>query len=210
MDFTAQMTALLSELRRERNGEAADAMRFYGRGYGLNLGVALHTIRTIIADMPRNHDFAAYLYRQDVRELRIAALWLAEPAKVAPDTFGFWREGIINSEVAEQAAMALMSKIECADELTEQWGMSDDVLAVYTALLAAARNDACNGAAVLRAAESAALRFPDNRLAAQGAVAALSSLFARDEQAVRGTVARIAQESSPTANYIADEMSWRM
>ena len=47
MDFTSRMVALLGELRRERNGAVADAMRCYGAPYGLNYGVSLPTLRTL-------------------------------------------------------------------------------------------------------------------------------------------------------------------
>lgn len=47
MDFTSRMVALLGELRRERNGAVADAMRCYGAPYGLNYGVSLPTLRKL-------------------------------------------------------------------------------------------------------------------------------------------------------------------
>ena len=210
MDFTSQMTSLLSELRRERNGEAADAMRFYGKGCGLNLGVALHTVRAVAAGTPRNHDFARFLYRQDVRELRIAALWLAEPGRVEPAEFAFWESGIVNSEIAEQAAMALFSRVKCADDFIEHGCTSDNALTAYTTLLTAARNPNCDAAKTLAAIETISGRFADNRLIGQGAVAALASLSERAPELTRNSVTKISQNNTPTSRYIADEMSWRI
>lgn len=210
MDFTAEMTALLSDLRRERNGAAADAMRIYGKPCGLNLGVAIHTIRTIIGSRPRDYGFARYIYRQDVRELRIAALWLAEPDKMTPEDIAFWRSGIINSELAEQAAMALFSRTGCADDFIERGCTSDNVLFAYAALLTASRNPGCNTSKTISAIEDTIKRFPDNRLIGQGAAAALASLAERAPEPIRSSVARISQNNTPTSRYIADEMSWRI
>ncbi len=71
------MVALLRELRRERNGAVADSMRYYGTPYGLNYGVSLPTLRRIARAETPDHGFARYLYLQDVRELRLAALHIA-------------------------------------------------------------------------------------------------------------------------------------
>lgn len=210
MDFTSQMTSLLSELRRERNGAAADAMRFYGKGCGLNLGVALHTVRAIIAETPRNHDFARYLYRQDVRELKIAALWLAEPARVEVADLDEWSAGIVNSEIAEQAAMALFSRVGCIDDVIEQWGASGEVLLVYTALLSAVRNPHCNAERTLAIIEGAVDSFADNRLVGQGVVAAMTSLGERTPEAVATLAGRIKEKKTPTASFVCDELSWRL
>lgn len=210
MDFTSQMTALLSELRRERNGAAADAMRFYGKDYGLNLGVVIHTIREISADFPHDHAFAEYLYRQDVRELKIAALWLAQPERVEPTAFDFWEAGIINSEMAEQVAMALFSKVECIDALLDKYGLSDNILAVYAVLLAVSRNMRCNAEKAVLLIENIVGRYDDNRLIAQSTVAALAALYDRAPQPTKSVIEKIAQKNSTTARYISEELSWRI
>lgn len=87
MDYTSRMVALLRELRRERNGAVADSMRYYGTPYGLNYGVSLPTLRRIARAEAPDHGFARYLYRQDVRELRLAALHIACPACFTPEEF---------------------------------------------------------------------------------------------------------------------------
>lgn len=210
MDFTSRMAALLSELRRERNGAAADAMRVYGKAYGLNMGVAIHTIRAVIADLPRDHQFAEYLYLQDIRELRIAALWMAESDKIKPESFGFWADGIINSEVAEQAAMALLCKIDCLDDLMMQWSSSEGVLPIYSALLSLSRKAKCNVEKMLPLIFHILGKYSDNRLIAQGIVAAMTSLYEQSPAATKALIEKIKQEHSATASYITDELSWRV
>ena len=140
MDYTSRMVALLRELRRERNGAVADSMRYYGTPYGLNYGVSLPTLRRIARAEAPDHGFARYLYRQDVRELRLAALHIACPACLTPEEFPAWAAGIVNSEIAEEAAFALLSRAEAFPALFSAWIASPDALLQYAALLAAARS----------------------------------------------------------------------
>ena len=140
MDYTSRMVALLRELRRERNGAVADSMRYYGTPYGLNYGVSLPTLRRIARAEAPDHGFARYLYRQDVRELRLAALHIACPACLTPEEFPAWAAGIVNSEIAEEAAFALLSR--------------PDALLQYAALLAAARNPRLTASWVAPAVEA--------------------------------------------------------
>lgn len=61
MNHTSRMTALLGEIRRERNGAVADSMRLVGRPCGLNYGVSLPTLRRLARAETPDHDFAEFL-----------------------------------------------------------------------------------------------------------------------------------------------------
>ena len=154
MDYTSRMVALLRELRRERNGAVADSMRYYGTPYGLNYGVSLPTLRRIARAEAPDHGFARYLYRQDVRELRLAALHIACPASLTPEEFPAWAAGIVNSEIAEEAAFALLSRAEAFPALFSAWIASPDALLQYAALLAAARSPRLTASWVAPAVEA--------------------------------------------------------
>ena len=154
MDYTSRMVALLRELRRERNGAVADSMRYYGTPYGLNYGVSLPTLRRIARAEAPDHGFARYLYRQDVRELRLAALHIACPACLTPEEFPAWAAGIVNSEIAEEAAFALLSRAEAFPVLFSAWIASPDALLQYAALLAAARSPRLTASWVAPAGEA--------------------------------------------------------
>ncbi len=207
-DNTSRMLALLAELRRDRNGMAADAMCSYGGQYGVNYGVAAHTIRDRAKSEGQDHEFAEFLYRQDVRELRIAGLWIADAEQIRPADFHFWAAGIINSEIAEQAALALLSQVERIDDLLGEWSVSDNILLGYTAMLAAARNEGRDDEAALGALYRIIDTFPDNRLAGQGAVALLASIAERDAEAVRNFVNTLPKTS--TAQFVCEEIAWRI
>lgn len=140
MDFTSRMVVLLGELRRERNGAVADAMRLHGTPYGLNYGVSLPTLRQIARAEHPDHDFARYLLRQEVRELRLAAFHIAQPERLTLAQSEEWGGCIVNSEIAEEAAFALLSRAAVLPELFRAWTSGADPLLQYAALLAAARS----------------------------------------------------------------------
>ena len=208
MDDTSRMVALLGAVRKQMNGAVLDTLRYYGADYGLNYGVAIHSLREIVRETGRDDGFARFLYRQQVRELRIVALWIAEPSRTTAADFPFWAAGIINSEVAEQAAHALLSQIDDIDALLAEWCASDNALLAYAALLAASRSERVSVGALTEGVRSSVGRFPDNRIVAQGATAALASVAGEHRDRVLLLLDGLCD--SPTARLVRDEISWRM
>jgi len=206
------MIRLLGLLRREMNGAAADGMYVYGRPYGLNYGVSLPTVRTIARAEGIDHDFARYLFRQQVRELRLAALHIADPQRMDIDEAAFWAEGIINSEAAEEAAFALLSKSPSIKGIYDRWSCSDNELLAYTALMAAARG-AANDASVTGSVPRIVARYPSSRIIARGAVALLAASYETDEAhetVIRSLRSLRSMPQSFATQYAIDEMSWRI
>lgn len=220
MDFTSRMVALLRELRRERNGAVADTMGYYGTAYGLNYGVSLPTLRKLARAEHPDHDFARYLYRQDVRELRLAALHIARPDCLCAGEFPAWAAGIVNSEIAEEAAFALLSRTDALPDLFREWIASPDALLQYAALLAAARSprltvewaapavEAVHRNAV---AEEAAARAADVARAADIAgTAAPSDIFiASDAPAAPATPAALSHTAPAASAHAAATQAFR-
>lgn len=221
MDSTSRMVALLAAMRRQRNGAVADEMRCYGAAYGLNYGVSLPTLRAIARAQTPDHDFARFLFRQDVRELRLAAFHIALPGALTVDDAAFWAEGLSNSELAEEAAFALLSRSAVFPRLFGLWSADDRLFPAYAALMAAARwpaapvgwCDAAVDAVVRRAVLVEQGGQPDYalRLIARGAVALLAALGTRsesDRQAVSRAVAR--GGDIPALLFVREELAWRL
>lgn len=192
------MVALLGELRRERNGAVADAMCLCGKPYGLNYGVSLPTLRRIARAETPDHDFARYLYVQDVRELRLAALYIAQPERVTADEADFWAAGIINSEVAEEASFALLSRVGVLPELFRSWITASPLLQ-YAALLAAARSPQASLAWVDAALEA----VHRNAVEAEALVAAARSVAAADTSAAPAAGIAGAAGQAASASFAA-------
>jgi 3-methyladenine DNA glycosylase AlkD len=210
-DNTQRMITLLGAMRKQMNGAVADAMRYYGADYGLNYGVSLPTIRSIAQAEERNHQLALYLYKQQVRELRLAALHIADPALLAPDSLDEWAEGIINSEVAEEMAFALLRYADALPAIFTEWISSDNEFLAYAALRSAAATAFGREVAVVAQAIEAIDRFHTSRIIAQAAVAVLAAAYEHNPEA-RLAVEQAINDLDDTisASYVKEEMAWRM
>ena len=196
---------LLYRLRKEMNGAALDTMLYFGADYDRNYGVQIYAIRNLAREIGTDHELAKYFYSQNIREVRLVALWIADAEKVSASDFDFWGEGIINSEVAEQASHALLSRVYCVAELLAAWCSSENALLAYCALLSAARNGGVAESAAVEAIVAAVSRFEDNRLVAQGATALAINL---SDDMVRELLSRLPH--NPTTKLLREEIAWRV
>lgn len=196
---------LLYRLRKEMNGAALDTMCYFGADYGRNYGVQIYAIRNLAREIGIDHALAKSFYTENIREVRLVALWIADAEQVETTDFQFWAEGIINSEVAEQASHALLSRIAPISELLSAWCASDNALLAYCALLSAARNGGVESAKAVVAIVQAVTTFSDNRLVAQAATALAINLT---DEAVRELLDNL--PDNPTATLLREELSWRI
>ena len=196
---------LLYRLRKEMNGAALDTMCYFGADYGRNYGVQIYAIRNLAREIGTDHDLAKSFYAENIREVRLVALWIADAEQVSVADFPFWAEGIINSEVAEQASHALLSRITPIAELLGAWCSSDNALLAYCALLSAARSGGVEQTAAVKAIVQAVTIFSDNRLVAQGATALAINL---PDDAVEELLEKI--PDNPTAKLLREEIAWRV
>lgn len=211
MSNTSRLAHLLGEMRREKNGAVADFMSFYGEKYGLNYGVSLATVRAKAAaersdDSDVDHKFARQLYQQEVRELRLAAFHLADPeVVVANNELDFWAQGIINSEVAEEAAFALLCRCDGVDS----WFESDVELLHYAAVMALAKSGVVDVKCYWERLLSLLER--EQNLLPKAVVVLLDSAI-RDglpNGDISSFLDMLPQDNGGS-NYIREEISWRL
>ena len=196
---------LLYRLRKEMNGAALDTMLYFGADYDRNYGVQIYAIRNLAREIGADHELAKYFYTQNIREVRLVALWIADAENVSVADLPFWAEGIINSEIAEQASHALLSQVDCVAELLTAWCSSENALLAYCALLSAARNGGVAESVAVEAIVAAVSRFEDNRLVAQGATALAINL---SDDMVRELLSRLID--NPTTKLLREEIAWRV
>lgn len=205
------MIALLGRIRKQMNGAVSESMARDGQKYGLNYGVSIATIREIVAQEQPDYDFAKYLYKQQVRELKLAACHLAPAKSIDTHEFPFWSRGISNAELAEELAFALLSKIYDINSLMGIWTTESNELVAYAALMAASRNERTTSEVAFIAVENAVRANPESNLIAQGAVALLCYIASRDRSVKVGIpvmLERLAE--SPTKQSIVEELEWRL
>lgn len=114
----------MRRLKIEMNGAVTDAMREYGggtQGYGLNYGVSLPTVKDVAREYAPDHELAQALWRQDVRELKLAALFIDDPSRVAAGQMEAWADDWRTPELAEQCAMQLFWKSPEAGKQAAEW-----------------------------------------------------------------------------------------
>ena len=111
------MIRLLGRLKKEMNGAVAEAMQRRGLNYPLNYGVSVPTIRSIAGEYGTSHSLAMLLYRQQVRELKLAAAFVDDPQQVTPDQMRLWADGFANTELVEQVVYNLFRKAPGAERL---------------------------------------------------------------------------------------------
>lgn len=205
---TSKMVALLGKIRKQMNGAVLDTFRYYGAKYGMNYGVALHSLRDMAREIGCDDELAHFLFRQQVRELQIIALWIADAEAVTEKEFDFWANGLINSELAEQAAQGLLSKITPIDTLVERWCGSGNELLAYAALLAASRSDKISINILQSSVNKVVTAFADNHLATQGVVALLGNKIESHRAVVESVLATLPDNRS--AAVVREEIAWRL
>lgn len=211
MDNTQRMISLLGRLRKQMNGAVSESMQRDGQKYGLNYGVSIATVREIVAEETPDYEFAKYLYKQQVRELRLAACHLTEPSRVDINEFPFWARGIVNSELAEELAFALLSKIYDINSLMGVWTVESSELVAYAALMAASRNERTTTEVAFIATENAVRANPNSVLIANGVVALMCYVASRDKSAKVGVPILLERLADcPAKEIIVDELSWRL
>ena len=196
---------LLYRLRKEMNGAALDTMRYFGEDYERNYGVQIYAIRNLAREIGTDHELAKSFYIENIREVRLVALWIADAEQVDVADFDFWASGIINSEVAEQASHALLSRIADIDKLLTAWCELESPLLAYCALLSAARNSGVGQTVVVNALLRAVANHPDNRLVAQGATALAINLA---DEPIKELLANL--PDNPTSQLLKEEIAWRV
>ena len=211
MDNTQRMIELLGLVRKQMNGAVAESMATHGQKYGLNYGVSIATVREIVASEPKDYAYAKYLYTQQVRELRLAACHIADPAMFDTQEFPFWARGINNAELAEEIAFALLSKIYDINSLMGVWCTESNEMVAYAALMAAARNERTLTEVAFIAVENALRANPESRYIADGVVALLCYVASRDKSVKVGIPVMLERvDDSATKRWVEEELEWRL
>jgi len=98
-------------LYRQRNGAAVEAMARMSGEASRSYGVSLTTIRRIASEYAPCQPLANMLYAGEVRDHRLAALYIADPTAFDRDRTLLWMRDVRTAEIADCAAQALFCKI---------------------------------------------------------------------------------------------------
>ncbi|MDR0954773.1 MAG: DNA alkylation repair protein [Rikenellaceae bacterium] len=116
-----RMVEILRRMKPERHGAVVEAMAERGVSYGASYGVAIPVIRRVAGEYAPDHALAEYLFLQDVRELKLAAVYVDDPAEVTAEQMNRWAEAMPTDEVMEHAAMQLFYAAPDAPKVIRAW-----------------------------------------------------------------------------------------
>lgn len=131
---STQMVEILRRLKPEMNGAVVGGMEDRGVKYALSYGVAIPAIRAVAAEYAPNHALAGLLFQQDIRELKLAAIYIDNPQEVTREQIDRWAEEIRTVELIEHAAMGLWYAAPDAEAVIDAWLFDENSLQVRGAL----------------------------------------------------------------------------
>ena len=113
------------------NGAVSQTMRELGEGaelsgqpkmcYKMNYGVSLPTIKAIAQEYYPNHALAQDLWRQEVREMQLAAVYIDEPEQLTMEQVEKHSQKWEHVEIGQVAAMNLLHKSPIALQIAKKW-----------------------------------------------------------------------------------------
>ncbi len=214
MSNAGKTAEILRLLRTQTNGMVVEAMSARGTDYPLSYGVAAASIKEVAARYAPDHGLARTLYCSDVRELRLAALYIADPARMDISEAGFWAEGISSPEVAEHAGMAI-GRCAAARDIVPVWLSSSSAMVRYAALMSGAAAVMANPSLQWDAGELIPLLERAAPEAGNPEVKGLAAFIGRlwqRQPAVRDALGPMLQriEANPACRSLWLELEWRV
>lgn len=126
---------IVSKIRQLRNGDTADSMTRMGIIYPVNYGVSIPNLKQIAAQYVGNHNLAITLFEQDIRECRILASLIDDPAQVTGEQIDQWSAHFTNIEIVEQVCSNLFWRVEYSLPRSIEWCLGNDPLLIKAGLI---------------------------------------------------------------------------
>ncbi len=139
MSLQETITEIINDIKRLSNGEL---VRFLGQSnilYSIAYGVTIPELRKIAKPHYGNHQLALELYEQDIRECKIIASMIDDPALVTGEQIDTWAQNFTNHEIVEQVCSNLFWKSEYALSRSIEWCLSGDELLQKAGFIIAAK-----------------------------------------------------------------------
>jgi 3-methyladenine DNA glycosylase AlkD len=122
MNLTINVHAqILNFIRAHRNGETAGMMNKRGIQYNMNYGVSIIHIRQYAKELGYNHQIAQKLWKENMRETKLFALYLFDPKLITEDDLNEIILQINNTELAEQASFSILTNAVIPQNMLMEW-----------------------------------------------------------------------------------------
>ncbi len=133
------------QIMHRMSGEVAENMHLEGIVYKVNYGVTIPELKELAKPYIGDHKLALELFREDIRECKILASLIADPAKLNGEDIDEWASEFTNPEIVEQVCTNLLWKSEYALSRSIEWCLSDDELLRKAGLLIIGRKASDTG-----------------------------------------------------------------
>lgn len=107
-DLQTKYVEFKKRIRVFDNGQAAETMRNLGMNYKTIHGLALSQIRAIARIFAPDHELADFLWDKDIREAKLAAIYLYDAQKLSQTAIFSMLESIQHAEMAEQFSFSII------------------------------------------------------------------------------------------------------
>ena len=118
---SSRASALIRELRSAGSSENLAGMARYGISVGDAYGVPLSAIRLLARRLGRDHSVALDLWDSGVREARVLAIFVADPARMSSSEMEHWARGIRSWDICDGCAVHLFRKSPLAWKKALAW-----------------------------------------------------------------------------------------
>ncbi|MBE9488283.1 MAG: hypothetical protein IMY73_03770 [Bacteroidetes bacterium] len=114
--------SMLVELRTQMNGAVVGTMeKLIGGEPYFSYGVAIPRVKEQAQLHKGNHELALSLFNSEIRELKLAGIYVDDCEKVTSDQMEKWSKSFHSLEIAENASTMLFFGAPCALEVALQW-----------------------------------------------------------------------------------------
>lgn len=125
MELNKTFAEILHFIKAHRNGDAAQRMKDMGLIYNMNYGVSLLNIKEFLKTIPQNQELALKLWNEPLRETKLFALYLFEPAQCDSTFIHSLLNSLQNTELSEQAAWSVFCYSQLSQETLLDWCRDD-------------------------------------------------------------------------------------
>jgi len=112
---------ILQQLKDMSDPKAIEGMQRYGITPDRTYGVSIPNLRAIAKDTGHDHELAKSLWNSDIRETRILASMIDEPARVTEKQMEQWVLDLDYWEICDQCCMNLFQKSPHAIQKAVDW-----------------------------------------------------------------------------------------
>lgn len=124
-ETSAQLRALKQEFRSLMNGPVSQTLRQHGLAYKVIFGVEVPRLKELSETMPKSHELAQALWKEDIRECRLLAPMLQPVETFWPEIADIWVDSMRYNEEAEICSLHLFQHLPYASEAAFAWIAAD-------------------------------------------------------------------------------------